>query len=122
MADSLERTMRARIRLIRDDVDFYDQNFYDPDVTYTESTHQRIILATNMENPSEVDMGGVANAVTLFLQTDRAIKVALVANTRVWEVGENGAVMIQSTTAFTHLYLQNESTTNQATVELVVTD
>lgn len=120
MADSLERTLRARVRLIRDGADLYDQVMYSPDVSYTESTHQRVVLATNMASPSEVDMAGVATGEALFLQTDRDIQVALDTNTKLWTVKENGALMLVG--SFTHLYLQNESTTNQATVELVVTD
>ena len=120
MADALSRTMRARVRLVRNDVDYYDQTFYDPDVSYNESTHQRIVLSTNMGSPSEIDLGGVETAATLFLQTDREILVAVGVNTRTWTVGENGSVMLSG--SFTHLYVQNESTTNQATVELVVTD
>jgi hypothetical protein len=112
--------MRARVRLIRDGADLYDQVFYEPDESYTESTHQRAVLATNMASPSEVDMAGVATGEALFLQTDREIKVALDDNTYLWTVKENGALMLVG--SFTHLYLQNESTTNQATVELVVTD
>ena len=120
MADALSRTLRARVRLIRDGADLYDQVFYDPDVTYTESTHQRVILSTNMASPSEVDMAGVATAATLFLQTDRDVLVAVDNSARTWPVSENGAVLLVG--SFTHLYVQNESTTNQATVELVVTD
>ena len=120
MADALNRTMRARIRLIRDGADMYDQSFYDSETAYAESTHQRVILATNMVSPSEVDMAGVSSAVALFIQTDRDIKVALDDNTFLWTIKENGALML--TGSFTHLYLQNESTTNQAIVELVLTD
>jgi hypothetical protein len=121
MADALSRTMRARVRLIRDGADLYDQVFYDPDVTYTESTHQRVVLATDMASPAAVDMGGVSAAKTLFLQTDRAIKVGVGSQTYLWDVAANGALMVQST-SFASLYLQNESTENLATVELVVTD
>ena len=120
MADALKRTLRARVRLIRDSADLYDQVFYEPNESYTESTHQRIVLATNMGSPSEIDMSGVATGESLFLQTDREIKVALDANTRLWTVKEHGAVLLVG--SFTHLYVQNESTTNQATVELVITD
>ena len=112
--------MRARVRLIRNGVDYFDQTFYDPDIDYTESTSQRLVLNTSMGSPSEVDMAGVATAKTLFLQTDREILVALDADTKVWTVGEHGSVLVVG--SFTHLYLQNESSTNQATVELVVTD
>lgn len=120
MADALSRTMRARIRLIRDGVDMYDQVFYEPDETYAESTHQRVVLPTNMGSPSEIDMAGVATGESLFIQTDRDIKVALDANTRLWVVKENGALLL--TGSFTHVYVQNESTTNLATIELVITD
>ena len=120
MADACTRTMRARVRLIRNGVDYFDQTFYEPNVDYTESTHQRVVLATNMTTPVAVDMTGVSAGVSLFLQTDREILVAVdgVANT--WTVAENGALMLVG--SFTSLHLQNESTTNQATVELVVTD
>jgi hypothetical protein len=120
MADALSRTMRARVRLIRDGADMHDQVFYDPDVSFDEHTHQRVVLSTNMGSPSEVDMAGVSTAATLFLKTDRDILVAVEANDRLWPVGENGAVLLVG--SFTHLYLQNESTINQATVDLVVTD
>lgn len=120
MADALTRTMRARVRLIRNGVDYFDQTFYDPTVDYTESTHQRVVLSTNMTSPAAVDMAGVETGVSLFLQTDREILVALGASSSTWTVGENGALLLVG--SFTNLYLQNESTTNQATVELVVTD
>jgi hypothetical protein len=120
MADSLSRTLRARVRLIRNGADLYDQVFYDPDITYSESTHQRVVLATNMASPSEVDLAGVETGGTLFLQTDRTISVAVNSASSLWPVAENGALLL--TGSITHLYLQNESTINQATVELVVTD
>ncbi len=37
MADALSRTMRARVRLIRDGGDMHSQVFYDPDIDETES-------------------------------------------------------------------------------------
>lgn len=127
MADSLKRTMRARVVLIRDGQEMHDQHYYEPNESYTESTHQRLVLPTNMSSPSEVDLSGVASdiaggdvAVTLYIETDRAIKVALDDNTYLWDVAEHGAIMLVG--SFTHLYLQNASTTNLATVDLVVTD
>jgi hypothetical protein len=120
MADALSRTMRARVRLVRDGADLYDQVFYEPDETYTESTHQRAVLSTNMAVPQEIDMFGVETGEALFLQTDRAIKVSLDSSGNQWSVGENGCVMLVG--SFTHVYVQNESTTNQATIELVITD
>lgn len=120
MADALSRTIRARVRLIRDGGDMHSQVFYDPDISFDEHTHQRVVLSTNMASPAQVDMAGVSSAGSLFLKTDRDINVCINSTTKVWPVGENGCVILVGT--FTKLYLQNESTTNQATVDLVVTD
>lgn len=124
MADALSRTLRARVRLIRDGGDMHSQVFYDPDVTYAESTHQRIVLSTSMGAPGEIDISHITTAThmaeTLFLKTDRAILVGVETTTAVWPVSEHGCIMLVG--SFSHLYLQNESSTNQATVDLVVTD
>lgn len=120
MADALKRTMRARVRLIRDGADYHDEVYYEPNISYDESTHQRVVLTTNMGSPSEVDMAGVSTAGSLFLKTDRDINVAVGTSTKTWPVGEHGSLVLVG--SFTHLFLQNESTTNQATVDLVVTD
>ena len=120
MADALTRTMRARVSLIRDGAQYHDQVYYEPNDTYTESTHQRVVLSTNMASPQEVDMAGVATAATLFLQTDRDILVAVNNASYLWPVNEHGALVLVG--AFTHLYVQNESTTNQAVVDMIVTD
>lgn len=120
MADALSRTLRAAVILTRNGSDYHEQEFYDPKVTYSEIAHQRIVLSTNMGSPSEVDMAGVATGATLFVETDRAVNVAINAASNVWTVSENGALMLVG--SFTHLYLQNESTTNQATVDVIITD
>lgn len=120
MADVLERTLRARVRLTRNDLTLFDQTFYEPDETYTESTHQRVVLATSMASPSEVDMGGIVTGEAIFIETDRAISVGIDSNTTLITLNENGAFLL--TGSFDHVYLQNTSSTNQATVELVITD
>ena len=119
MADALYRTTRARVLLRRDDQEMFSQTFYEPDTEFDTSTQQRVVLSTNMASPQEVELSGVTTAAALFLQTDRDIQVAVAAPTSLWPVTAHGAVMLVG--SFTHLYLQNESTTNQATVELVVT-
>lgn len=120
MADALFKTGRARVLLRRNDAEMYSQVFYAPDDAYTESTHQRVVLDTGMAVAQEIDLSGVETAATLFLQTDRDIKVALNDATYLWPVSAHGAVMVYG--EFTNLYVINESTTNQATIELVVTD
>jgi hypothetical protein len=124
MADVLKQTIGVSIVLDRNGRTMYDQRFYEEDATFTESTHQRIVLATNMATPSEVDLSGVTETPsvtqggTLFLESDRAIQVAVNNVSYLWPLSANGALLLTGT--ITHLYVQNESTTNQATIELVV--
>lgn len=126
MADVLRRTVRARVKLTNNDAVIYDQVYYDENVEYTESTGQRLVLATNMAVAQEVDLSGVTSTpgattgVTLFLETNRAIKVAVNDIAALWPLAENGALLLVG--SISHLYVLNESTTNLATVELVVTD
>ena len=63
---------------------------------------------------------GATSGVTLFLETDRAINVAVNNIAHLWPLADNGSLLLVGT--ISHLYIQNESTTNLATVELVVTD
>lgn len=125
MADVLKQSIAVSVELDRNSQLMYGQRFYQNDVTFTESTHQRIVLATNMSSPQEIDLSGVTSTPsvtqggTLFLETDRAINVAVNVTSHLWPLGVNGALLL--TGAITHLYVQNESTTNQAVVELVVT-
>jgi len=126
MADVLRKTTRARLKLTRNDAILYDQVYYDDNKVYTESTSQRIVLATHMTAPQEIDLKGVTSApgaesgVTLFMEIDRAAKVAVNDIAALWPIAENGSLLLVGTV--THLYVQNESTTNLATMELVVTD
>lgn len=126
MADVLRRTVRARVKLTNNDAVVYDQVYYDENTEYTESTGQRLVLATNMGVAQEVDLSGVTSApgastgVTLFVETNRDIKVAVNSISALWPLAENGALLLVG--SISHLYLLNESTTNLATVELVVTD
>lgn len=127
MADVLKRSIRARVLLERDGRTHHDQTYYSEDQPYYESTHQRIKLATDMSSPQEIDLSGVgvapgtnATAGSLYLETNRVVLVAVDDNTKLWPLAEHGAVLLVG--SFTHLYVQNESTTNVATVDLVVTD
>ena len=124
MADVLKQTIGVSVVLARNSRAMIDQQFNQTDQAYSEATHQRIVLATNMTNPQEIDLSGVTAtpSVTLgtmvFLETDRAISVAVNNNTYLWPLSVNGVLLLTGT--ISHLYVQNESTTNQAVVELVV--
>ena len=124
MADALKYSILATLKLEKDGRPMYHQVHQRIPTTYTESTHQRIVLATNMSAPQEVDLSGVTSApgadegVVLFLETDRAIDVAVNSVTALWPLNANGAMLL--TGPVEHLYVFNESTTNQAIVELCV--
>ena len=126
MADVLRKTTRARLKLTRNDVILYDQVYYDDNKVYTESTSQRIVLATNMGSPQEIEIKNVTRApgavggVTLFMEIDRAAKVAVNDAAALWPIAENGSLLLVG--PITALYVKNESTTNLATMELVITD
>lgn len=123
MANALDYRLLAVTRLSRNGKTMYEQTFNTVARPYTESTHQRVVLGTNMAVPEEVDLAGVTSAPgvdeahTVFLQTDRAIQVAVNDPARLWPMNANGAMLL--TGAVTHLFVYNESTTNQATVDLV---
>lgn len=76
------------------------------------------MLAANT-TVQEVNLGGVATGDLLMLITDRSIKVGVDSQTNLWDVGK--ALMIDGG-SFTHLYVQNQSTTVEATVDVIVTD
>jgi hypothetical protein len=124
MANALDYRLLAQVRLVRNGLTMYEQTFNTIPRSYTESTHQAVVLGTNMAVPEEVDLAGVTSAPgvstahTVFLQTDRAIGVAVNDPAHLWPLNANGAMMLTGTVS--HLYVYNESTTNQATVELVV--
>jgi hypothetical protein len=120
LADVTKAELSARLKLTRNGLTLYDQRFYSGSEDFDESTHQRVVLATNMATSQEIDMTNITTGTKLMLQTTRAIKVAVDAVGAQWDVAANGAVLL--TGSFTHVYVKNESTTNTATIEAVVTD
>lgn len=112
----------ARLKLFEDSVVVYNQSFKMNAVTYTEHTVDRLILATN-SGWQEVNMGGVGTGVFFEARSDRPILVSIDTTTREWNLGrgtEGGVVAVIS--SFTHVYLKNNSVTNQATVNVAVSD
>jgi hypothetical protein len=69
----------------------------------------------------ELDLGGIATGENFLLETDQPILVALNTTNVNAKITVGGALMM-SGGSFTHLYVQNESATNVATVQVVVTD
>jgi len=120
MADVLKRTVRARVLLTRNERTQYDQEFYDADVAFTESTHQRIVLATNMATPAEIDLSGVGTGAVLFVECNHSVAVGVGSDTNLLRLEDNGMLMF--TGSFTHVYVQNTNTTYTATIEVLATD
>lgn len=119
MADVLRVKPQARFKILKNGVTVYDQQYAPTEEAYTEHSGDRSVLATNMTVMQEIDLGGIATGEKLFLITDNTIKVAINSTSVPWSVGES--IMLDGG-SFTHLYVQNESTTNLAVIEYVITD
>lgn len=118
MADTLKRQTIARFHLTKNGQTLYDQRYDSETKDYIESSHTRAVLATNMANPSEIDIEGVDTAAAWILTTSQTILVAVDDNSFLWPVKE----FIMVVGSLTHLYVQNTNTTNTATIEVAVSD
>jgi len=119
MADVLKVEPAARIKLTRNGVSLYAQHFAPASQAYTEYTSDRLILATNMAAVSELDMGGVTTGEFLLVETDNSVKIGIDNQTVLTTFNKSFMV---SGSSFTHIYLQNVSTTNTAIIQAVVVD
>jgi hypothetical protein len=119
MADVLKVEPSARFKLTRNGINLYSQHFAPASQAYTEHTSDRLILATNMAAVQELDLGGVTTGEFLLVETDNSVKIGVDNQTVLTTV--NKAFML-SGASFTHIYLQNVSTTNTATIQAVVAD
>ena len=117
MADVLRVSELARLKLLRNGIPVYDQAYSPIEESYTEHAGDRVILATNTAVVA-VNLGGIATAQHLMLETDRVINVGI--NSQTFLISVEKALLVVS--SFSTLYFQNESTTNTATVEFMVTD
>ena len=120
MADVLKRTTRANVLLTRNELIMYNEEHYKQDVAFTESTHQRVVLATNMVTAQEFDLSGVETGAVMMIETDREVSVNLNTTTNMIQLAANGMMMVVG--SFTHVYVQNLNTTYTATVEFVAAD
>lgn len=124
MADVLKAQELVSLKLYKNGVLIHQSPYEPAEESFTEKSADRVILATNMTSPQEYNMGGVATAARLYVESDQQILVAIDTTTTKWTVGKDqeGGVLLLRGTSFTHLYLQNENTTNTATIDVVVTD
>lgn len=96
----------------------HDFHFQPETEDWEESTHRRMVVATNTAN-QEITLGGVATAEYLMLATDEPITVSINGTSKHWPVND---VLAMSVASVTSLYVTNASTTNTATLNLVVVD
>jgi len=76
-----------------------------------------------MSSPQEFLFTHIPTAKHFMLVTDQPILVSVDTTLTQWSVGtsdDEGAVMLIG--SFTHVYVKNESTTNTAIVDIIVTD
>ncbi len=124
MTDILKFTARTRIWLVKNELTMSDQNFLTEDRTFTEHTHQRVVLAVTSATDGgvvqEFNLAGVSTGYGLMVETDRTIKLGVDNNTNLISIADNGVFFM--TGSFTHVYARNDSQTYQATVELIAFD
>ena len=117
MADVLRVVDNDRLHLTRDGVTHYNLVHTPTEEAYTEYASDRLVLAVS-SGQVQASLGGVTAGEHLMLITDREIKVGVSSTTNVWTVKK----FLKLTGSITSLYLENESATNLATVEFIVTD
>lgn len=124
MSDVLKFTIRTRVWLTKNELTMSDQEFFTEDNTFTESSHQRVVLAVTSATDGgalqEFDLGGIDPGFGLMVETDREVYLGVDTNTNLIYVGDNGVLML--TGSFTHVYVRNDSQTYQATVEFLAFD
>ena len=120
MADVVERTVRTSVVLKKNERVVGDHDYYKPDVTFTEHTSQRLVLSTNMATASQIDLSGVETGAVFAFRTDRTVKLGIDQDTNMLQISDNGMMVMVG--SFTHVYVQNESTTYQATIEVLACD
>ena len=119
MADVLRRTIRAKMNLTRNEGAMYSQEYYKADIEFDAHTHQRIVLSTS-SGQQQFDLTSITTGSAMMLNTDRAIVVAIDSASNTITLSDNGMMLF--TGSFTHVYVENNSTTYQASVEFVATD
>lgn len=107
------------MNLTRNEQPMYSQDYFDDDREIDAHTHQRIVLGTS-SGQLQFDLTSVGTGAALMLTTDRDIVIAVDVDTNTMTL--NGPGMIILTGSFTHVYVENNSTTYQAEVEFVATD
>lgn len=124
MADDLKFTARVRVWLEKNELVISSQEYLTEDQTFTESTHQRAVLAVTSSTTSgvvqEIDLGGISTGYGLFIETDRTVMVGVDDATNLISLADNGSFFL--TGSFTHVYVRNDSQTYQATIEVLAFD
>lgn len=67
----------------------------------------------------QVNLGGVTTGDTLLITTSKPINVGVNSQTNLWSVGKS---LMLDGGSITSLYIQNQSTLVEATVDVIVTD
>lgn len=122
MSDVLRRTIRGTMGLTRNEGPMYTQEYYKKDVEFDVHTHQRVVLATS-SGQEQFDLSGLNTTnpgAAMMLTTDRTIVVAIDTAANTMTISDNGMMMFTGT--FTHVYVENNSTTYTASLEFVATD
>lgn len=124
MADVLKRTVRARLLIVKNELTRYDQEYLESEVAITEYTHQRVVLAADMADPSEINMENLTTANVIMLEADRAVTVYLNQTGPTFangiSLGDTGMLMLAG--PVTSVHVQNVNPDYTATLEFLASD
>ena len=121
MADTLEVQDSARLKLTRNGIVLYDQNFVSTAQTYTVHAADRVVLATNMSSFQQAslgDLGASTPAEFLMVVSDQAITIGVSSTTATISAD----LLLMQGASVTQLHFKNTDANNTATVEFVATD
>lgn len=114
---TLEVRTEFRIKSTKNRRKHHDVSNYTDSKVWNESTHR--VINVGVSTTVQVNLGGVAEAQYLMVETDNDVNVSINDTGRYWSVSKCAAVALGSIET---VYLQNNSATNVAQVKLCVAD
>lgn len=120
MADVNKRTIRARVELTENEVPGYNQEYLKEDTDFTESAHNRAVLAAAMATAQELDISNVSTPAVLMIECERSMELSIDTAANVITLGDAGFFAMVGT--FTKVFVKNLNANYTNSIEFVVTD
>ncbi len=121
MADVIQVKPSARIQLKKNSgVVIYDQQFAPVAATYTSHLGQSVLVATNTS--AALSVGGIATVRNMLVQSDQPVNIKINGQSGSVPLVGTNSVWAAYSTSVTAIKVFNNSTTNTATIQYIVTN